>query len=388
METTSSSLLTLGAILLLGLLTAELARRTFLPRVTLLLIFGIAIGRSGFDLIPAIFSQHFEQIADLTLLMVGFLLGGKLTKTSMANSAYQTVGISISAALFTTLLVSLTLIFLGLKLEIAIILGCIAAATDPVVIVDIIAETKTKNKFSKLLLTIVALDDIWALILFAFGLTLVSALNGHSINASFMVVALQEIVGALLLGIVIGLPAAYLTGRIKSGQPMLTEALGIVFLCGGIAMWFEVSYLIAAMTMGAVIANTAKHHHYPFHAIEGIESQFMLVFFILAGATLEVSTLNTIGLMGLVYIASRLVGKYLGAKLGAHLTRTDPITKRQIGTALFPQAGVAIGMALVATYQFPEYHQTLLPIAISTTIFFEILGPVFTRLSIQKSTQL
>jgi Kef-type K+ transport system membrane component KefB len=384
METSSAFLLTLGSILLLGLLTAEVARRTFLPRITLLLIFGIVIGQNGFNLIPPLFTEHFELIADITLLMVGFLLGGKLTQKNMAHSAKQTIGISISAALLTTLIVSLALIWLGLRLEIAIILGCIAAATDPIVILDIVAETKQKNKFSKLLLAIVALDDVWALMLFAFGMTIVGQLNGHGGDSNLLLVAVQEISGALLLGLVIGLPAAYLTGRIKPGQPMLTEALSIVFLCGGLAMYFEVSYLIAAMTMGAVVANMAKHHDYPFYAIEGIESLFMMVFFILAGASLELSTLNTIGIIGLVYITSRIAGKYLGAKLGAQVTKTDQATKQWIGPALLPQAGVAVGMALVAANQFPEYRQVLLPIAISTTIFFEIIGPIFTRLAIQK----
>jgi Kef-type K+ transport system membrane component KefB len=384
METSSAFLLTLGSILLLGLLTAEVARRTFLPRITLLLLFGIVIGQNGFNLIPPLFTEHFELIADITLLMVGFLLGGKLTQKNMAHSAKQTIGISISAALLTTLIVSLALIWLGLRLEIAIILGCIAAATDPIVILDIVAETKQKNKFSKLLLAIVALDDVWALMLFAFGMTIVGQLNGHGGDSNLLLVAVQEISGALLLGLVIGLPAAYLTGRIKPGQPMLTEALSIVFLCGGLAMYFEVSYLIAAMTMGAVVANMAKHHDYPFYAIEGIESLFMMVFFILAGASLELSTLNTIGIIGLVYITSRIAGKYLGAKLGAQVTKTDQATKQWIGPALLPQAGVAVGMALVAANQFPEYRQVLLPIAISTTIFFEIIGPIFTRLAIQK----
>ncbi len=385
METTSTFLLTLGGILLLGLLTAELARRTFLPRVTLLLVFGILIGQSGFDLIPALFSDHFELIADMTLLMIGFLLGGKLTKKSLAHSASQTISISISAALLTTFFVSVVLSWLGLRLEIAIILGCIAAATDPIVIVDIVAETKQKNKFSKLLLAIVALDDIWALLLFAFGMTIVGELNGHSSGENFLFITSKEIIGAFILGLLIGIPASYLTGRIKHGQPMLTEALGIVFLCGGLAMWFEVSYLIAAMTTGAVIANTAKHHKYPFHAIEDIEPLFMVVFFILAGASLQLSALNTIGIIGLAYISSRITGKYFGAKLGAQFTKTDHATKHWMGPALLPQAGVAVGMALVAANQFPEYRQVLLPIAISTTIFFEIIGPIFTRLAVQKS---
>lgn len=384
MEASSQFLLTIGGILLLGLLISTFASRTFLPRVTLLLIFGAIIGKEMFDLIPQVFSNRFEIISDMTLLMVGFLLGGKLTKESMKESAGEVIWISISAALVTTLLVSLGLIWLGVSLEVSILLGCIASATAPAAILDVVEESGAKNKFSNLLLSIVALDDIWALMLFAMGLSMVKTLNGVTGDTHFLLMAAKEISGAALLGILIGLPAAYLTGRIKKGQPILTEALGIVFVCGGLAIWLGVSYLIASMVMGAVITNLARHHDYPFHAIEGIEWPFMVIFFVLAGASLELSALGDIGLIGLVYILLRTFGKYSGARVGSQLARSEPAVKNSMGMALLPQAGVAIGMALVASNQFPEYRQMLLSIVISSTIFFEIVGPVFVRLAIKR----
>lgn len=75
MDSSYQFLMTIGGILLLGLVVSNLASRTFLPRVTLLLIFGAVIGKQGFDLIPHVFEDRFEIIADMTLLMVGFLLG-------------------------------------------------------------------------------------------------------------------------------------------------------------------------------------------------------------------------------------------------------------------------------------------------------------------------
>lgn len=157
------------------------------------------------------------------------------------------------------------------SIQIAIVLGCIAAATAPTAIFDVIHESAYRGKFSKLLLSIVAIDDVWALLLFAIGISMVKSMNGGftagATDAGFLLQALHEIGGAMLLGIVIGVPAAYLSGRVKKGEPILSEALGIVFICGGLAIWLEVSFLICAMVVGAVIANTARHHKYPFHAI-------------------------------------------------------------------------------------------------------------------------
>ncbi len=337
------------------------------------------------DLIPEVFSARFSIIADMTLLMVGFLLGGRLTRDLLKETASEVFWISICAALTTAGLVSLGLIFAGVPREVAIILGCIASATAPAAILDVVMEHGVESKFSRLLLSIVALDDLWSLILFGVGVSAVKTLNGASGEISFLWIATREIGGAVLLGIALGLPAAYLTGRVKKGQPVLSEALGLVFVCGGLAIWLGFSYLIASMVMGAVIANMARHHEYPFHAIEGIEWPFMVIFFVLAGASLDLESLAGIGLIGSLYIVCRALGKWLGARVGSELSRTDRMTKNWMGFALLPQAGVAIGMALVASNQFPAYQQVLLSIVISSTVVFEIAGPVFTSLALKRT---
>jgi Kef-type K+ transport system membrane component KefB len=385
MSETSQFLLTLGGILLLGLLTSELGRRTFLPRVTLLLIFGALIGKEVLDIVPVVFSERFDLAANIALLMVGFLLGGRLTRDSFRKSVKQMLWISISAAVFAGFSVSVGLIFLGVNPEVAILLGCLAAATDPAAILDVTLERTYKGHFKDLLLSIVALDDAWALILFSLGLAIATSLNSGNAETTPLFHALKDIGGAILLGIAIGVPAAYLTGRIKPGQPILIEALGLVFLCGGLALWLNVSFLIASMVMGAMIANFARHHDYPFHAIEGIEWPFMVIFFVLAGALLELGALEQVGLIGLGYIIFRSIGKIVGARVGSQCCSTDVNIKHWMGIALLPQAGVAIGMALVAANQFPDHRQTLLSVAISSTIFFEIFGPVLTRLALQKT---
>ena len=384
MDPSAQILLTLGGILLLGLATDILGQRTFLPRVTLMLLFGMIIGPGVLDLIPVVITDRFELIANMALLMVGFLLGSRLTRDNMRRSGKKIISISIGAVFGTAVFVFLGLVVAGVPLEIAILLGCIASATAPAATVDIVMESGYKGYFADLLLAVVALDDAWALILFSLGLALVAALAGLDGHSAPLLVAMQDIGGATLLGILIGLPAAYLTGRIRPGQPMLVEALGLVFICGGIALWLNVSFLIASMVMGAVIANLATHHEYPFHAIEDIEWPFMVIFFVLAGASLEFSSLADIGLIGTVYIVSRTLGKVLGAGIGGRCSRTGDTTSCWIGIAMLPQAGAAMGMALVAINLLPEYRQIVLSVVISTTVIFELIGPPFTRLILKR----
>lgn len=384
MQTASQFLLALGGMFLLGLVTDLLGRHTFLPRVTLLLLFGVAIGEEALDLIPPIFTNNFEIIADMALLMIGFLLGGKLTIASLRESGNKILWISISAVIGPVIMVILGLLVIGVPLEIAILLGCIASATAPAATTDTVIESNYKGPFADILLSIVAFDDVWGLILFSIGIATVAAISGMNGEVSPMMIVVHELGGAIILGLFIGLPAAYLTGRIKPGQPILTEALGLVFVCGGLALMLDVSFLIASMVMGAVIANLAKHHEYPFHAIEDIEWPFMIVFFIIAGASFEISALKDIGLIGLVYVICRIIGKIIGALIGSQFSGADPLTRRWMGVALLPQAGVALGMALVAASQFPDYRQILLSVVISTTVFFEIIGPICTRLALRQ----
>ena len=182
-----------------------------------------------------------------------------------------------------------------------------------------------------------------------------------------------------MLGIALGVPLALLTGRLKPGESTQAEALGIVFLCAGLYLWLEVSYILAAIVLGSVVANLIKHRCSLFHAVEHIEWPFLILFFLLAGASLHVESLLQIGSIGVVYIICRLLGRVLGSQIGGRIVNTDPKVRLWGGLALTPQAGVAIGMALLASQRFPELKDTILPVALGTTVFFELTGPILTR---------
>jgi len=382
MADSAQLILALGGILLLGLATDLLGRCTFLPRVSLLVIVGVIIGPGMLNLIPSVLVGNFDIITTMALLMIGFLLGGKLTRESLLHSGGKSFWISLSAAVGTAFVVFSGLFIIGVPADIALLLGCIASATDPAATVDIVMQSKSKSAFSGLLLMVVALDDLWGLILFSVGLAAVGVMQGLDGSGSPWAMIARDIGGGVVIGLLIGLPAAYLTGRIKPGQPMLTEALGLAFLCGGLALWADSSFLIASMVMGAVITNFAKHHEYPFHAIEDIEWPFLVIFFVLAGASLDLGALIDAGLIGFAYIVLRVAGKILGAGVGAVICRADAATGRWVEIALLPQARVAVGIALVASNAFPDYRSVLLPIVIATTIIFEITGPIFTRMAV------
>jgi len=139
------------------------------------------------------------------------------------------------------------------------------------------------------------------------------------------------------------------------------------------------------MIMGMMVANFAKHHSYPVHEIEGMEWPVLSLFFVLAGASLDLFTLQTIGVLGLSYIGFRCLGKIIGGYYGDKIGKCDPQTNRWLGFAMLPHAGAALGMALVAANYFPQYSEVLLSVVICATIIFEVLGPLFTKVALERT---
>jgi NhaP-type Na+/H+ or K+/H+ antiporter len=168
-------------------------------------------------------------------------------------------------------LMMLGLVLLGVPVKIALLFAGIAAATDPAATADVVHETGAEGPFSQTLIGIVAVDDAWGLIAFSLILAAVLLINCDGGMANVALASLREIGGAVVLGTVLGIPMAYLSGRVSDGEPLQAEALGMVFLCGGLALWLDVSFILAAIVMGVVVTNLARHHKRPFHAIEGIE---------------------------------------------------------------------------------------------------------------------
>lgn len=375
--------LTLGCLFLAGLAVEYVGRRTRLPRVSLLIALGIVVGPPGFDLLPGLAAEWHEPLTVIALTMVAFLLGGALTRQDLQRQGRAILMISAAIVLVTLGCVATGLYLIGTSPALALLLAGIATATDPAATRDVIVQTGAKGDFPDTLTGIVAIDDAWGLLAFALVMLAAGALTGES-AADVIPAAAWELGGALTLGAALGLPAAYLTGRVRPGEPLQMEALAVVFLCAGAAERLGVSPLIAGMTAGALVANLARHHVRPFREIEHIQWPFMLLFFVLAGAALDVAQLAAIGGTGAAFILLRVLGRALGGWSGAALASVPRSYRAWIGPALLPQAGVAVGMALLAGRHFPDLAATLVTLTVGTTVVFELAGPLATALALRR----
>jgi Kef-type K+ transport system membrane component KefB len=389
MDDSAVTFMVLGAMFLLGLAADAIGRRTLLPRVTMVLIIGFLVGPECCDLLPDGYQNLFQRASEIALTMVGFLLGERLVRSVRSGDGKPVLVISIAAVGVTATIVFVGLWAIGVPLPAALLLAGIATATAPAATTDVVRQTGAEGKFASTLLGVVAVDDAWGLLGFSLLMAVAKVVGGDGAGIWEPIgEGAWEIGGALLIGGGLGVMMAYLTGRISKGEPTLLEAIGFVFLACGLAIAAGVSFILTAMVMGVCVALFAKHHHYPFAAIEHIELPFMILFFMLAGASLELAALGAIGLVGAAYVGLRMIGRLLGGWWGGRLAGAAPQISRGIGLGLMPQAGVALGMALVAEQKFPGYGALVLQIAIGSTVFFELVGPLMTRFALTRAQRI
>lgn len=378
-ESDGLSLVVLGLLLLGGCLAHLTSRRFPIPKVTLLLIIGALSGPSGFDIVPDNVVAWFPFVSHLALAMVGFLLGESFAGKQLKETGRVALVVSIAKAVLAAVVVLGATRLAGASWPMALLLAGIAPASAPAAIMETIHSMNAKGRLSTTVLEVVAIDDAWGVLIFSIMLTLALAVTGGQSPASSIGSGLWEVFGALLLGGGLGLVMAWLTGKIRGGEPTLVEASGFVILCAGLGEVLGVSYLLATMTLGTVLANRAADSMRPFHEIEHIRAPFLAMLFLLAGFRFEVDTLVSLGLIGGVYIVGRAGAFIVGAWAAGRAIGAAASLQRSIGWCLMPQAGVALGLALLAEREVSSVRGQVIPLVIATTIVFGVTGPLLLR---------
>jgi len=368
-------------ILALSILVDVVAKRTRLPRISLLVLLGVGIAFVQQMVLnqdePVLLGYLRKPLIDLALVMVAFLLGSELTAERMKSTGRRVLIISLTVVFVTVIVVGCGLLVTGMPFAAALSLAAVSVATDPAAVSHTIRRKGNKGIRAKILLGIVAIDDAWGIIVFGLLMAFTGFMLASDVTPALLHAA-WELGGALLLGCAVGLPAAWLTGRLDPGEPTLAEAIALMLLLTGLSSALEVSSLLSAMVAGTLVANFAKHHTQSFREIEHIEWPFLVFFFVLSGTTLRLDTLDHTLLIMLAYILFRMAGRLLGGFIGVRLAgkkNPDEQLPGKLGLALTPQAGVAMGMALLAADRYPDYAGVIMPVVVVSTILFEMVGP-------------
>ncbi len=388
----------LGVIFVLGAVMEWLSPKVGLPKVVGYLLLGLFIGPEILGIIPEYFIQDTHIIIDLALSLIAVLVGANLKYSTLKGMGKQIVSITFFEAMFAFLFVSMGLYLLSdllgfpteQSLVISILFGGLASATAPAATIAVVHELKAKGKFTSTLLAVVASDDALALILFTFALTLGSILLG---NGDFSLITLFDLFSIITLSAVVGITGAFISEMIDKlfahhkGMETIST-IGMIFIVFSLSAYWQLEPLLAALVMGVVMTNISNDFDLVEEEIDNhLEEIIFMLFFILSAMHLDLSTLSTMPFLIFAYILFRFLGKISGAWTGAKVTKADKSVQNYLGLGLFPQAGVAIGLALSLQHQagFESIAPLILNVIIATTVVHEFVGPIFIKYILRKS---
>ena len=400
-------LICLSIALIAGLLMSRLAKAVNLPAVTSYLVAGLllgpfVLGRLGLSGLGIGFGsleqvEGYGVVTQVALGFIAFVIGNEFRLSSLRSMGQQAITVGIAQAVITTALVDVALVGVHLlfpqvlSLASAITLGSIAAATAPAATLMVVKQYKAKGPLTHLLLMVVAIDDAVGLVLFSASYGVANALEqGHMDLLSVVVEPLMEILLSLLLGAVAGYLLNLLEVYFHSRSKRMSLSVAFVLLTVGLSMTeFEIngtrcgfSLLLVCMMTGTVFCNVCPTSEELMDRLDRWVSPINILFFVLSGAELDLTILSNplVLLVGVVYIASRSLGKIGGAYASCRATKCSPSIQKYLGITLLPQAGVALGMAAEAA-QLSDGHMVR-NVVLFSVLVYELVGPTLTRMAL------
>ena len=369
--------------MLSGLLFGRLAKLIKLPNVTGYLVAGLVLGPHICGVIPAQTVTDFNVISEMALSFIAFTIGCGFKRSYLKKVGLTPVIIAIFESVFAVFAVQGTLLAFGADPQLSIILGAIAAATAPAATLMVIKQYAAKGPVTDTLVSVVALDDAVALMAFSICVAVASVIGGGAFEASTVYMPVIQILGALLLGAVCGVLFKIPMKFFKKPGNRQIITVGIVFSCAGISTMLGLSSLLACMACGMVLCNVSSESDSILNVADSVTPALFLLFFAVSGAALDVTKIPQIGLIGVIYVVMRVIGKIFGAWFGAAIMKAPKNVKRYLGPALIPQAGVAIGLTVVAQTAVPAYADDIRAVILCATMIYELTGPVITKLTLQ-----
>lgn len=403
-----SMLTLLGIAAIAGLYTGYLARRANLPAIIGYMILGVILGPSALNLFDDSSMDRFSFLTEIGLGFVAVTIGSELSISSLKRVGWGIVSIIFAESFMAFLVVTGALYLLTFDLPLSIIFGAMAPASAPAGTVAVIQECRAKGSLTKAIYAVVGFDDGLAVIIFGFAAAISkSLLIGEASGAGSSILPglwapILEISASLLLGWIIGYLFCRLVSKLRDSRDILIILFGIVLLATGLSVRLHLSLILTNMMIGFVLVNSRRGALV--QRVRGPLLEIMplifILFFCLAGAHLKVFDIPALGALGLVYILARSAGKITGARLGASFGHVEEKIKKYLGLGILSQAGVAIGLSLIvkndfcqlaADYDLPHAAMigTMVLTTITTTsIFFEIIGPILTRFALKKANEI
>jgi len=403
----------LACLIIFGVIAGTLVSKLKFPKVTGYIVVGLIVGPSVLGIFNHHMVENFTIIRQVAIGFIGYTIGLELRFSKLKQTGKQVTVITIAQAVTTALFVTLAILVFVQDREhkwtYALILGAIATATAPGPIISVVKNNRCKGPVTNVLLPLVALDDAIGIMFFAVmlsvGTTLLN-LGGEVLSiAEILWEPVREIGVSIIAGVVIGYILSFILNQLKkkdsSDDVYLLVIIGALFLGIGFGIAVHASAILLPMAIGVVITNTVSDEFE--HKITKISDLYsapiLLAFFMIAGMELNLSVLRVIGVIGVVYVIVRVIGKVSGSYLSAKLIKAPPTVVKYLGWTLIPQAGVAIDMALTADLRFQalavehgawigDIGSTIMTIVLAATLVYEVFGLVIVKKALSKAGEI
>ncbi|RKY25433.1 MAG: hypothetical protein DRP62_01200 [Planctomycetota bacterium] len=381
--------------IIFGFIGGKLVHLLKLPGVVGYLLAGLILGPSFLNVFSLPLLDKLEVFTGFALSLIAFIIGSEMKLNTFKEMGKGIGVITLLESFGAFALVASGVYLLTHKLYFALVFGAMAPASAPAGTVAVLQEYKAKGRLTSALYAVVGLDDGLAIMIFALAIALAKlSLTGEEISTvSVLRGPVVEIFGSVALGAVVGVITGYCCRKIPREDGILAVSLGSVMICAGIANYLHFSLILANLTLGMVFVNLfSASNRKAYRAVQSISLPIYIIFFFVAGASLQIKLLPAMGILGLVYVVCRIVGLIGGAFLGATLSKQNSIIRKYLGLGILSQAGVAIGLAVLAAGELEPLGKAgeILAVAVvntiaATTILFEIIGPIGTRFAISKA---
>jgi Kef-type K+ transport system membrane component KefB len=386
-----NELTAIGLILLLALMAGHLVKVLRVPEVTGYILIGVVLGPSALGWLSHENLVALSVLSEVALGLILFSVGAVFEMSLFRRIGRHVLVITtVESAVAATLVAGGTL-WLGQPWPIALLLGAIATATAPASTLMVVRECDSAGPLTDHLLGIIAVNNLLCIATFGLVAALIDLGGGIAglstgdmlYQSAFWFV--WEMVGSAALGYLVGALVASWSTHVTERGEMLILLAGSILLCVGVARAVNLSPLVTSLAVGATMVNITDRSRHLFATLSNTDPPFYALFFVIAGAELDLTRIPDMGALGLIYVVGRAAGKFIGAGLAAWRLDLAPNVRRFLGFALQAQAGLAIGLTLLVNGRYPDLAPVVSTVVLAAVAVFEMIGPASVRFALVQS---
>lgn len=391
--------LALGITLIAAYLAGGLLEKARLPKVTGYLLFGLVCGPYLLNIIDRPMARELQLFNGLAVALIAFIAGLEINVARLRPrlGAITKLSLVILAVLYAVLFVVFWSVWPLLPIApdaspatraaLAFVLTAVVASFSPTVTIAVVAEARSAGTYTETALAVTILADLVLILMFTAAMETVRFTAGGAHEVGLLASASWEILGSLAFGAIVGALFSFYLRAI--GREVTIVLVGVCTLLSVAARNLHFEPVLSALAAGLVVENIAPPEGDTLkRAVERGALPVLVIFFVAAGASLQLDALGSIGLVALAIAALRGTLAYIGAAAGARVTGQQPPVGNLLWMALISQAGVTLGLTLIAAQEFPTWGAPFQTLMVSLIAINQLVGPILFRNALARAGEI